>query len=363
MKFFQAERIKNDGYPVETHTAITSDKYILTLHRIPPKNSNSPVIFLMHGLSSSSSDFVILGPKRALAYKLSDAGYDVWMGNARGNTFSRKHEILSPYTPVFWRFSWNEIGIYDLPAMIDYILEKTQNQQIHYIGHSQGTTTLLVLLSEKPEYNNKLQSAHLLAPAAFMGHMKSISIISTCPSLSIPNPAAATGSIPIMTTDFEKDIASFSCDVIPGLKEFCKLSIFEISGFNPKNLNESLLADIYATSPAGASASQTIHYCQEFISRKFRKFDYGPYFNMLFYGSVLAPSYNLNNTLVPTFLYYGENDFISAPEDVLRLRNELSNVKLFYKVSDPMWTHLDFIWATNADSMVYEKVLNEIESL
>uniref|UniRef100_T1H449 AB hydrolase-1 domain-containing protein n=1 Tax=Megaselia scalaris TaxID=36166 RepID=T1H449_MEGSC len=351
MKFFQADRIKNDGYPVETHTVITSDKYILTLHRIPPKNSNSPVIFLMHGLSSSSSDFVILGPKRALAYKLSDAGYDVWMGNARGNTFSRKHEILSPYTLAFWRFSWNEIGIYDLPAMIDYILEKTQNQQIHYIGHSQGTTTLLVLLSEKPEYNKKLQSAHLLAPAAFMGHMKSISIISTCPSLSVPNPAAATGSIPIMTTDFEKDIASFSCDVIPGLKEFCKLSIFEISGFDHKNLNESLLADIYATSPAGASASQL------YITVK------NSFLENLENLIMVPPSYSLNNTLVPTFLYYGQNDFISAPEDVLRLRNELSNVKLFYKVSDPMWTHLDFIWATNADSMVYEKVLKGIESV
>lgn len=314
----------------------------------------------MHGLLSSSVDFVLLGSKKALAYKLSDAGYDVWMGNARGNTFSRKHELLSPYTNAFWRFSWDEIGRYDLPAMIDYVLQETNSEKLHYIGHSQGTTTFFVLLSEHPKYNEKIESAYLLAPAAFMGNMKSPSIISSCPALSLPNPAVALGSIPIFTTDLQKDIASFSCDVIPGMKPFCKLSIFEISGFDLKNLDDSLLADIYATSPAGASASQTIHYCQEFASKMFRKFDYGPYYNVLFYGSAFPPSYKLGETKVPTFLFYGQNDFISTPKDVLRLKKELPNVKLLHRVEDSRWTHLDFIWGKNADSLVYDLILKEL---
>jgi predicted alpha/beta hydrolase len=72
-----------------------------------------------------------------IAYHLSEAGFDVWSGNARGNLYSKAHKTLLPNQKAFWDFSWHEIGYYDLPAMIDYILLHTQQQQINYIGHSQ----------------------------------------------------------------------------------------------------------------------------------------------------------------------------------------------------------------------------------
>lgn len=37
-----------------------------------------------------------------------------------------------------------------------------------YVGHSMGTTSCLVLLSEKPEYNEKIKLFIALAPVAFM---------------------------------------------------------------------------------------------------------------------------------------------------------------------------------------------------
>lgn len=92
------------------------------------------------------------------------------MGNARGNTFSRNHTTLNPNEKDFWQFEWHEIGIYDLPAMIDFILAKTQRDQLICAGHSQGGSVLAVLLSERPEYNDKISLTHLIAPAIIMKH-------------------------------------------------------------------------------------------------------------------------------------------------------------------------------------------------
>lgn len=60
--------------------------------------------------------------------------------------------------------SLHEIGIYDIPAMVDYIISKTKSTRVHYVGMSQGSAAFLAMLSLMPEYNNKIISAHLLAP-------------------------------------------------------------------------------------------------------------------------------------------------------------------------------------------------------
>lgn len=109
----------------------------------------------------------------SLAYVLADHGYDVWLANSRGNVYSRRHKSKDPnsWSGDFWNFSWYEMGIFDHPAIIDYILYKTGFPKLYYIGHSQGTTSLLVLLSERPEYNEKMYAASLMAPAAYFTHM------------------------------------------------------------------------------------------------------------------------------------------------------------------------------------------------
>ncbi|CAH4008847.1 unnamed protein product [Pieris brassicae] len=60
------------GYPFEHHHVITQDGYILGLHRIPHgRDQNNtpgkrPAVLVMHGLLSSSADYVIMGPGTAL---------------------------------------------------------------------------------------------------------------------------------------------------------------------------------------------------------------------------------------------------------------------------------------------------------
>lgn len=111
-----------------------------------------------------------------LAYILAEEGYDVWMGNARGNYFSRRHTRLNPdavLSNAFWEFSWDEIGNKDLPASIDYVLRQTGRSALHYIGFSQGTTVFFVMASLRPAYNSKIISMHAMAPVAYMGYNSS----------------------------------------------------------------------------------------------------------------------------------------------------------------------------------------------
>lgn len=107
--------IEEEGYPVEEYHVDTPDGYILKMFRIPGSTNSPPapgktVVFIQHGLLCSSADWVVLGKGKAIAYLLADRGYDVWLGNARGNTNSRNHQYLSPDHRDFWDFSWHQIG-------------------------------------------------------------------------------------------------------------------------------------------------------------------------------------------------------------------------------------------------------------
>lgn len=166
---------EKDHYPIEDHKVQTSDRYILTMFRMNrPEPSNKPVVFLLHGIFGSSDDFMVNGAGRALAHILVEEGFDVWLGNARGNKYSKKHEFLSNIDPRFWSFDWHDIAISDLPAMWNYVLKATASEKISYIGHSQGGTTFLVLNSLYPQYGQEIiKSAHLLAPACFLGNARS----------------------------------------------------------------------------------------------------------------------------------------------------------------------------------------------
>ena len=68
-------------------------------------------------------------------------------------------------------FSWHESGVYDTAATIDYILKNTGLEKVSLIGHSMGATIELVLLSMKPEYNNKVNVAMSFAPVAIFTHL------------------------------------------------------------------------------------------------------------------------------------------------------------------------------------------------
>ncbi|KAH9377201.1 hypothetical protein HPB48_017885 [Haemaphysalis longicornis] len=151
--------IASKGYPVEEHAVLTRDGYIIFLQRIPygrsgPSRQSRPVVFLQHGLFDSSIDWVMNYPHQSLGYILADAGYDVWLGNVRGNDYS-SHITYTKRKKKFWDFSFDEMIAIDLPTMIDYVLERTGHGRLIYVGHSQGTMIMFGLLAQFPKYNKK----------------------------------------------------------------------------------------------------------------------------------------------------------------------------------------------------------------
>jgi lysosomal acid lipase/cholesteryl ester hydrolase len=62
------------------------------------------------------------------------------------------------------------MGIYDLPAMTDYVLNKTGQEELYYIGYSMGATMFFVFTSMKPEYKEKIRLMIALAPSTFMAN-------------------------------------------------------------------------------------------------------------------------------------------------------------------------------------------------
>lgn len=53
--------------------------------------------------------------------------------------------------------------------MIDYILNVTARQKLIHVGHSLGCGTLVILFSQRPEYQEKIERSFFLAPAVTLG--------------------------------------------------------------------------------------------------------------------------------------------------------------------------------------------------
>ena len=140
-----AEMADEYGFKSEEHEVITDDGYILKVLRIPGlKNDNSinkPPVFMQHGIFANGECFTINHPDVAPAYVAARAGYDIWLGNSRGNNYSTGHTHLDPNkdSKQYWNFGWEEMGTLDLKAALNHVTETTGQSKVAYIGHSQGT--------------------------------------------------------------------------------------------------------------------------------------------------------------------------------------------------------------------------------
>ncbi|XP_058789430.1 lipase 3-like isoform X2 [Phymastichus coffea] len=303
------ELITQANYSVEIHHVTTEDQYILTVFRLPGPPGSTPV-FLQHGLLESSVDWLLPGKGRSLAYILSNHGYDVWLGNARGSTYSRKHKTLSTSDPKFWDFSWDELGMYDLPAVITYITD-LKKDSLFYIGHSMGATTFSVMAIERPEVAKKVKAMIGLAPATYVYYIRaSIKLIAPFWKL-FQHVSNALGIYEFFPHSlFFDNFARSICKTTSLRNVLCSNPLFLIAGFNPEKLNYPLLPKIWSSFPAGTSVKLFTHWLQQIVVNDLRKFDYGLPTNLKIYNKTEPPVYDISKVQVPVALLWSTNDWM-----------------------------------------------------
>ncbi|EDW64173.1 lipase 1 [Drosophila virilis] len=353
------------NYSHELHNVTSSDGYQLQLQRLPRLGAR-PVL-LVHGLLGSSLGWLCLGPGKSLAFQLHQRNYDVWLANLRGaSPYGRHHLELTDVMPEFWRYSFHEHGAYDLPAIIDHIVEhtkreaeqsETQAQQAHQlllIGHSQAFNAFLVLCSLHPRFNQHILLMQAMAPLARLHRQ-------------VRFDAAQVRAIMKFVKKREK-ANKFELFPPGELRKLCSKKR-ELCEYYTKNLAGSALSNkklleifSYEHLLQGGSARELRHLQQIWKSGDFISYDYGPIENMQIYHSVEALNYNISQISVPIILYFGETDAIATPEGVHGIyARMLNSVRSVRRIASAKFNHFDFLVAGEVITLVNDKLIELME--
>uniref|UniRef100_A0A8B9NCF8 Partial AB-hydrolase lipase domain-containing protein n=1 Tax=Accipiter nisus TaxID=211598 RepID=A0A8B9NCF8_9AVES len=344
------EIIHYHGYPYEEHEVVTDDGYYLTMQRIPHGKDNprtpKSVVLLQHGLALEGSIWVTNLPNSSLGFILADAGYDVWIGNNRGNSWSRKHKEFEFYHQEYSAYSFHEMAMYDLPATINYILQKTGQEQLYYVAYSQGTTTGFIAFSSIPELDRKIKMFFALAPTTTNSHIKT----------------------PLVRLLYKYKL-QLAC-VSERLMWLLNWISFISNGISlhAENINVSngflqSRIDVYLSRyPDSTSLKNLLHWPAIRNTLKFGLPVTSQAFlpqATLFVFQTTPPFYEPENMKTPLAAWYGGNDWISVPEDVNITLSRITN--LAYKKYIPEFIHFDFIWGMQAYEQVYREILELME--
>ncbi|NXM94931.1 LIPM Lipase, partial [Sylvia borin] len=353
-----SQKILFHGYPSEEYEVMTEDGYILSLNRIPHgrrdaglSGSKNPVL-IVHGFCLDGGDWVDNFPDSSLAFILADAGYDVWIGNNRGNSWSRRHHNLSIGSEEFWDFSFHEMAMYDLPAMVGFILRQTEQKKLFYVGHAQGSSLGFIAFSSLPHLAKKIRLFFALAPVYTFLHARGpVLKLVFLPDLVLKN---LFGTRELVLVGRRRKLFLVEKCGSQEISELCSYEIFIVGGYDRKNLNMSRL-DVYLSHfPDYTSVKNLLHWGQTAKSGEFKQFDYGLR-NMEKYKKLRPPFYQIEAMKVPVAVWSGGEDWVTPHVETQRLVSRLTNV--VHHEHFPDWNHFDPHWGLNAPQRLYRQMV------
>lgn len=350
------------GYNCTAHNVTTEDGYILTMFHI--QGNKSKPIFLQHGFLDSSDTFIIRGNVSLVAY-LASKGYDIWLGNMRGNMYSRAHTTLDPDGLKFWEFSFHEIALYDVPAMIDYILDNTGQEKLPVIAHSEGTTLFYVVGSIMPEYSDKFTVVICYAPVAYIHNAE---------KPVFPMVSMTVGSVvsEVLTVFDHGELLRNSSILVSLIRDVCTVEAVGyalcaegfasvVFGRDEDQLEPEFFKIAINHVPCGTSVKNFMHLQQLVDRREFAQYDYGVIKNLQIYKSSNPPQYELSKVNIKIALVVGLGDRLADYDDIQLLRQQLPEVVEYYEMSREEFNHVDFVWGRNNTELFEytQSVLNQ----
>lgn len=345
------------GYDVESHIIKTRDNYLLTAQRLVKvddvcerRRSNGKVVYFHHGLLQDSEIWVTMIDKDSnLPFILYDLGYDVWLGNNRGNKYSQKHLFFRIDSDDFWDFSIDEFALFDIPSTIDYILEVSGKPSLVYIGFSQGSAQAFASISINPRLNEKIEKLIAISPATTPHGLYSVFIdilLQSSPNILF---LLFSRKVFIPSIIFWKKVlypAFFGTTV-----DLANLMLFNWKSENIKKTQKlASYAHLYSTT----SVKTVVHWIQIISSKKLQMF-HDSKFGLTGFSPI---SYPLKNIKVPIHLIYGTSDSL-INIDIIKdqLPSELTTVQ---SVLDH--EHLDNLWGSDAVDTVFKYVLDSMST-
>jgi pimeloyl-ACP methyl ester carboxylesterase len=353
LQIYYKDFMESHGYKLEENLAITDDGFILNVWHLNPKVPNGKVAFLQHGLSDTAWCFFQLGSK-SLPFLLLKEGYDVWLGNIRGNIFSNKHVSKDPTNAKsgYSDYSIDEFVQFDLPAMIKFVKSKTGGKKMSYIGHSQGTTIFFMLVMSNPS----------LAEASFdhfvtLGTVPNIAHTDFVPIELLDKIYGILRAVGIFNafslTNTQRDLISSFCKTAYGIcgKAFDLGASIKPSG----RIDYKKIFNFLYYYPGGVSKNNLLHWSQIHTMKKL------VYFNPNFEKDKTAEAYNTNNLKkwkIKALIARTNDDTFSSYQDVTDFYSMVEN-KQIVKILDLVnYGHLDCLAADSAVNDIFTPIIN-----
>jgi len=314
--------------------------------------------FFQHGLSDTSVGVCLNPIWSSLSYILADNGYDVWLGNNRGNGVSMINIYYSNTSKEFWDFSWDEMGLIDLPAQLNYVLEHTGAPQLTYIGHSEGTIQAFSGFISNTTLSKSVNLFVALAPIEYVQNIGS-KLIQTLAHYYVED-------IDYLLGIYESNLPNSIRAILPGVCDLdsfgCQKAIDILCG--PTTYFNDSREDFYLHyEPNPTSVKNMAHWTQGVRTETFQMFNYGKIGNMKHYNQPHPPAYDLTKfpAQLPVALFTGGQDYLADPKDVQRLISLLPVPPFVHY--EPTYAHLDPLLGTNAYKWIYPIILDMLENV
>ncbi|KAL2128023.1 hypothetical protein VTI74DRAFT_9833 [Chaetomium olivicolor] len=365
------------GYTAEEHIVQTKDGYLLGLHRLAwrkgeedtkvnqgPKSVKKRVVYLHHGLLMNSEVWVCLtDEQRALPFVLVEKGFDVWLGNNRGNKYSKKSIHSSPTSIKFWNFSIDEFAFHDIPDSISYILETTGQPSLSYIGFSQGTAQAFASLAVHPKLNDQVNVFIALAPAMSPAGLSN-GVVDALVKASPQVLFLLFGRRSILSSATMWESLLYP----PLFTKLIDLSLSFLFAWRTQNISTSQKLAAYPHLYSFTSTKSVVHWFQIIRTKSFQMYDDDIAFFSLPRSSssttrvmrrnhTKVARYPTRNIKTPIVLVYGGSDSLV---DIKAMLKELPRQTVATEI--PHYEHLDFLWARDVHEQVFRHVFDALES-